>query len=173
MRDQILVAYASRVGSTKEVAAAIAATLREKGVELDLRPINDVQHIGTYSAVILGSAIRFGKVLPEMQRFVEAHRVQLKQLPVAYFVVCMTMEEVTQTNQATARAYLDSLIALVPAVDVALFAGEVNLKNLAPALRMLVNAMHAPQGDFRDWDRIRGWAAELSASLLKHQSQVS
>jgi menaquinone-dependent protoporphyrinogen oxidase len=85
----------------------------------------------------------------------------------------MTMEEVTQTNQATARAYLDSLIALVPAVDVALFAGEVNLKNLAPALRMLVSAMHAPQGDFRDWDRIRGWAAELSASLLKHQSQVS
>jgi len=168
MSDSVLVTYASKVGSTAQVAREIAEALRDAEIETELRPLTDVEHIDLYRAVVLGSAIRFGKVLPETLHFVEKHRVALRQIPVAYFVVCMTMQEDTATNRETVRGYLDPLVALVPPVDIALFAGEVNLKKLAPALRILVRAMEAPQGDFRDWEAIRGWAEGLPALLLEH-----
>lgn len=170
MSGKVLVVYASRVGSTEEVATEIVHVLREAGAAVDLRALSEVRQLEDYRAVVLGSAIRFGKVLPEVQRFVETHRVALKQIPVAYFVVCMTLKDDTDVNRQTVRGYIEPLIALVPPVDVALFAGVVDTRKLAPMLRMLVNAIQVPQGDFRDWDAIRSWAAALPA-LLRTEAQ--
>lgn len=171
MSDSVLVTYASKVGSTAQVAREIAEVLRDAEIETDLRPVTDVMEVDPYRAVVLGSAIRFGKVLPEALRFVEKHRLALRQIPVAYFVVCMTMQEDNEINRDTVRAYLDPLIALVPPADIALFAGEINIKKLAPMLRMLVKAMDFPQGDFRNWETIRGWAEGLPALLLEQQAE--
>lgn len=38
MADTILVAYATRYGSTQEVAKAIAMTLRSRGYQVELQP---------------------------------------------------------------------------------------------------------------------------------------
>ncbi len=38
MSSSVLVAYATRYGSTQEVAEAVAATLRERAFEVDLQP---------------------------------------------------------------------------------------------------------------------------------------
>jgi menaquinone-dependent protoporphyrinogen oxidase len=42
MSTSVLVAYAKRYGSTKEVAEAIAQTLGESGLAVDLQPLRDV-----------------------------------------------------------------------------------------------------------------------------------
>ena len=39
MKNKILVAYASKYGSTQEVAEAIVATLREEGFKVDIQPM--------------------------------------------------------------------------------------------------------------------------------------
>ncbi len=166
MNKKVLVVYASKVGSTAQVAQAIADVLAEGGIRTDVRAVAETRSVKDYGAVVLGSAIRFGKVLPEVQRFVEANRSDLLKVPVAYFVCCMTLQDDTQANRETVRAYLDPLVTLVPPVDFALFAGTVDVKKLAPMLRAMVNAMKAPQGDFRDWEAIRRWAAGLPAVLV-------
>ena len=42
MSASVLVAYATRYGSTQEVAEAVAATLRERGLEVDVQPMRKV-----------------------------------------------------------------------------------------------------------------------------------
>ncbi|MCK9277587.1 MAG: flavodoxin domain-containing protein, partial [Methanoculleus sp.] len=45
MADEILVAYATRYGSTAEVAEAIGDELRKAGVAVDVLPVSDVQNL--------------------------------------------------------------------------------------------------------------------------------
>ena len=53
MSDSILVVYATRYGSTQEVAEAVAGTLRERGLEVDLQPMRNVRSLEGYRAVVL------------------------------------------------------------------------------------------------------------------------
>ena len=56
--NKILVAYASRAGSTGGVAEAIGKTLADGGMSVDVRRMNDIREITPYGAVVAGSAIR-------------------------------------------------------------------------------------------------------------------
>ncbi len=67
MDDTILVAYATRYGSTKEIASAIADTLRSGGESVDLLPVEEVTDLGRYRAAVVGSPIYMGKWLSDAQ----------------------------------------------------------------------------------------------------------
>ena len=56
MSSVVLVGYATRYGSTQEVAEAVAATLRENGHAVDIQPMREVRTLAGYSAVVLGWA---------------------------------------------------------------------------------------------------------------------
>jgi menaquinone-dependent protoporphyrinogen oxidase len=71
MSNQILVAYASRAGSTAGVAEAIGQTLAESGAQVEVRPMQDVEDLAPYRAVVAGSAIQGGKWLPEAMQFMQ------------------------------------------------------------------------------------------------------
>ena len=62
MPARILVAYASRAGSTAEAAEAIGQVLRDRGVEVDVQSVKAVHGVWV------------GKPLPEAVRFAAAHR---------------------------------------------------------------------------------------------------
>lgn len=166
MSDKILVAYASKCGSTAEVAKAIGRVLCDGNVAGDVRLAKDVTDVSAYRAVVVGSAIRMGKWLPDAAKFVETHRDALRQLPVAYFAVCLTLGEDTEENRRTAMAYLDPVRTLVQPVDVGLFAGAMDHGKLSLPVRLVIKAMKTPEGDFRDWDSIRAWAEEARSALL-------
>jgi len=127
---KILVAYATRAGSTAGVADAIGKKLAQSGAVVDVKPLKNVQSLDGYQAVVLGSAIRAGKVLPEIIDFVKAHKGELHKLPVAYFVVGMTLREDTPEKRKTVDAYLNPLRAEITPVDVGLFAGKLDYSKL-------------------------------------------
>ena len=91
MNEKILVTYASRTGSTAEIAEAICNTLREDKVHVDILPMADVKNLSSYHAVIIGSAIRKSRWLPEAMQFVETHRAMLARTRIATFTVCITL----------------------------------------------------------------------------------
>src|SRR3990172_12556259 len=91
MSNKILVTYASRIGSTAEVAEAIGQTLAESGAQVEVLPMQDVKDLAPYQAVVAGSAIRGGEWLPEAMQFVQTHQAALDQKPFAAFLVCMTL----------------------------------------------------------------------------------
>ena len=55
--QRVLVAFASRSGSTAGIAQAIAAVLRGAGLYVDSRPAGDVADVTPYAAVVLGSGV--------------------------------------------------------------------------------------------------------------------
>ena len=165
MNDQILIAYATKAGSTGEVAEAIAEELRSGGAEVDVSPAKDVKNVSAYTAVIVGSAIRMGKLLSDATKFVEKNREALGQIPVAYFIVCMTMKDDTEENRQTVESYLDPMREVVEPVDMGLFAGAINYSKLSFPARTMSKAMKVSEGDFRDWDAIRSWARQVHQKL--------
>jgi len=86
-----LVTYASRTGSTAQIAEAICKTLVKEREETELLPMQDVNDLSPYHAVILGSPIRKSRWLPEAMQFLQTHRAQLARKRVATFTVCVTM----------------------------------------------------------------------------------
>jgi len=101
--------------------------------------------------------------------FLKAHQEALSKVPVAYFVVCLTMQDDTEENRRTVTAYLDAVRKQAPQVqpvDVGLFAGALNYKKLSLPFRLILKAMKATEGDFRDWEAIRAWATGLRPALL-------
>jgi len=90
MGKTILVTYASRTGTTADVAGRIGEILTRTGVTADVIPMKDVINPGKYDAIIAGSSIQASKWLPEAMEFVEKHRLVLNQKPFAMFAVCMS-----------------------------------------------------------------------------------
>ena len=163
MSKKILVAYASGSGSTAEVAEVIAEVLRE-AVAVETRHVDDVENLDGYSGVVVGSSIRAGRWLPEAQKMVEELAPALKERPVAYFSTCLTMVDDNADTRRIVLAYMDPILKIDPdikPVGLGCFAGSLD-----PVRRLILPSGAGPQGDYRDWKAIRGWAARIRPALV-------
>ena len=76
---RILVAYASRHGATRGIAERIALTLGRSGLDVTLRPVDQVRDVDRYDAFVIGSAAYTGHWLKDASRFVQQHRSLLDE----------------------------------------------------------------------------------------------
>jgi menaquinone-dependent protoporphyrinogen oxidase len=163
--SRVLVAYGTWAGSTAEVADEIGWTLSRSGVMADVLPVQSVKDLAPYTAFVIGSGIRAGKVQGDVLDFVRLNRAALATKPTAFFIVCMTLHEDTPANRASANAYLDPLRAEVAPVDAGLFAGKLDHDKLGLFASLLARAGGGPPGDHRNWGAIRQWSEALSGRL--------
>ena len=167
---KILVAYSSEYGSTGGVSEAIGKELCGKGANVDVCLTRNVKNLSSYQGVVVGSAIYRGKWMPEATDFVKANFEILQQVPVAYFLVCMTMHQPGEENRRKALSYLDPVLQNIPQVKpVAIepFAGVMNYGNLSWFNKKIIIAKGVPEGDFRNWEAIRAWTGGPLFSKLK------
>jgi menaquinone-dependent protoporphyrinogen oxidase len=152
-----LIAYATKHGSTREVADAIAATLREDGAAVDVIPAVDVREIAGYDAVVVGGALYMGKWHGDAQQFLRRHASALAEVPLAVFA--MGPMSTADKEVASSRAQLDKALAKaeVAPASVAIFGGVID----PSTFRFPLNRM--PASDARDWDAIEAWSHEVAA----------
>lgn len=170
MSNKILVTYASRIGSTAGVAEAIGQTLTESGALVDVRPMKEVQDLAPYGAVVAGSAIQAGQWLPEALQFMQTHQAALARKPFAAFLVCMTLAMPNNKYQEQVADWLNPVRALVKPVSEGLFAGALDISKIPSfpdrlKFRLSVAFGVWSEGDHRDWNAIRAWAADLKPIL--------
>jgi menaquinone-dependent protoporphyrinogen oxidase len=157
---RVLVTYATKKGSTKEVAEAIALRLGGHGIVAELQPASDVQDLDGYDGVVLGGALYMGRVHPDARKLLKRLRGRLEELPVAVFA--MGPLTTSEKDVAGARKQLDGALAKTPEIEpvaVAIFGGVV----VPDKLRFPFNKM--PTADARDWEAIRAWDDEVAERM--------
>ena len=156
---KILIAYASRHGSTREIAAAIAEELRNAGHEVDLEGAASVTSLDGYGAIVAGSAVYVGKWLPEATGFVEQFKEPLGTMPVWLFSSGPLGDETPHPPGDPEG------IPELGARDHQVFVGKLDKGSLGLGERLITRMVKAPEGDFRDWEAIRDWARMIAFSL--------
>jgi menaquinone-dependent protoporphyrinogen oxidase len=166
MSGKILVGYATRSGSTKEVAEAIAASLHDGGQEVDLQPMRNVRTLDGYRSLVLGAPLFMFHWHKDALAFFPRHREALKSLPVAVFALGPFHDEEQEWHDV--RAQLDKELArfpwFVPVVR-QVFGGKFDPAGLRFPLSLLPAMKKMPASDIRDWTAIRTWARDLAAKL--------
>jgi len=173
MSASVLVGYATRNGSTQEVAEAVALTLRESGLEVDLRPMRDVRSLAPYRMLVLGAPLYMFRWHKDARAFLSRHRTALKKLTVAVFALGPFHDE--EKEWQSVRAQLDKELARSSGfdpVDRKVFGGKFDPKKLRFPLNLIPAMKTMPASDIRDWDGIRAWAHGL-AENLSHSGEES
>jgi menaquinone-dependent protoporphyrinogen oxidase len=161
---RVLVTYATKHGSTRGIAEAIAATIGGNGIAAEL-PVEGVGETGSYDAVVLGSAIYMGRWLREATEFTRRHRASLAERPLWLFSSGPLGTEVVDAEEQPME--LSELREMLEPRDHRLFYGALTRDALGFGERMVVKAVKAPEGDFREWDEIQAWAAAIAAELAR------
>ena len=170
----VLVTYATSRGSTRGVAERIAARLQQRGIAADALPVSGQLDVGSYDAVVLGSAIHSGAWLPAAARFVDANIQQLSRRPVWLFSVSTLGDEESMVGPRatrTFRAMRDESKEVIHLRDLVGAKGHRNFAGLVarsdwPLLgRAFYKVIGGQYGDHRNWPAIDAWADDIAAVL--------
>ncbi|MCX6557286.1 MAG: flavodoxin domain-containing protein [Candidatus Aminicenantes bacterium] len=167
MNSNVLVAYASKYGATKEIAEKIGQVLKEAGHGVDVLPVDKAADLESYGAVILGSAVYIGGWRKGAAQFLRANEKTLAKKKVWLFSSGPTGkgDPIELVKGWRFPKALQHIADRVQPVDIALFQGAVFAEKLSAVGRWMIKNVKAPLGDFRDWDAITVWAGTIAAKL--------
>jgi menaquinone-dependent protoporphyrinogen oxidase len=167
---RVLVAYATRGGTTLEISGEVGRVLEAAGMRVELAPAADIEDLAAYDVVVLGSALYFQRLMPDALEFLRRHRHALGHVPFALFSVGAEMRKGTPKARESAQRWVDGSLATVGHADpfaVAHFAGAVELRRLGFWWRLLVIATFGERGDWRDISSVREWTRSLIPLLTR------
>jgi len=160
VESNVLIAYASKHGTTREVAESIARTLGERGLAVQVEEASGVRDIARYDAVVVGGGLYMGKWHADARRLLKRHRAELAAKRLAVFG--MGPDSLEETKVAESKKQLDRALAATPELEpiaVTIFGGALDPESW----RFPFNRL--PAFDARNWDAIQSWAEDLAASL--------
>ena len=166
MELTVLVTYATRYGSTEEVAKAVAETLSTSGLAVEVQPVRNVYSLERYRVVVLGIPIYMTRFHKDARRFLSAHRAALMKIPVALFVLGPVQSN--EKDWTGARQQMEKELANFPwlsPIAQQLFGGRFDPAKLDFPFNLIPPIRKMPASDVRDWTAIRAWAGDLAMSL--------
>ncbi len=171
MNDKILVAFATRYGSTQQVAETVAATLRERWLAVDLEPVRQVRSLEGYRAVVLGAPLYIGAWHKDALNFLSRYQEALASRPVGVFALGPLHDDEGERQGAKDQLAkeLGKFPRLAPVAQ-EMFGGKYDPNKLNFSDKLIASLpaspLHnVPASDVRDWTAIRAWADSLVAKL--------
>jgi menaquinone-dependent protoporphyrinogen oxidase len=161
---QILVAYGTRYGSTREVAETVAATFGEHGIDTDVKQAREVRSLDGYDALVLGTPLYMGALHKDVRALLENNQAALERTPFAVFALGpIKADDGLDASREQLLTALAKLQVPTPAATV-VFVGAFDPARLRFKDKMLAALPASPLHgevvhDERDWDAIRSWAS--------------
>jgi menaquinone-dependent protoporphyrinogen oxidase len=164
MQRRVLVAYASRMGSTKEIAEAIGAELVARDLEVDVLPCTSDPKPDDYDAVVLGSAIYVRRWDKPARSYLKQYAAALADRPTWLFQSgpCGPGAETEQLDPPKHVAKQMSKHGLPRPRT---FGGRLDTEHANGLVSQWMAEKGPLSGDFRDWQQIRDWAAGIANDL--------
>ena len=161
MAARVLVAYATKYGSTREIAELIGRTLREAGLEADVVEVRAVAQVSEYDAVVLGSALYAAHWQRDANRFVARHLVALQARPVWLFS-SGPLDRSAESGTVPISPHVAAVTDPIGAREHRTFGGR--LLRDTPGVDPQILETH-PIGDFRDWAAIAAWTTGIAKAV--------
>ncbi|MCF3122337.1 flavodoxin [Streptomyces arenae] len=162
MTGRMLVAYATKNGSTAEIAGTITRTLREEGIATDLRPAADAGRIEEYDAVVLGAPLYAGRWHKDARRFVRRRRRVLAKKEVWLFSSGPLDASASERDIAPVPA-VHRVLTVIGAHEHVTFGGCLRDGAKGHIARMILKS--GKGGDYRDFEQIADWSRRVAATL--------
>lgn len=163
---KVLVGYATRAGSSADVAAIIADQLREGGHEVTLADLKDQPGVDAFDVVVAGSAIQMQAWLPEAMGWLRLRGPALREKRVAVFNVCMGATEADKPGKREeSLGYNDSAKELVTPVAEESFAGRYTPEKVGLIARLLFKAQQKEPKDYIEPEKVRAWATSVVSDV--------
>lgn len=166
MQKPVLVGYATRYGSSREVAEKILFAIKESGRNAEIHPLREVKNLADYRAVVMGAPLFMFKWHMEAKRFLSRHRESLEKIPVVIFALGPTHDPRDENEWQESIGHLNKELAKFPwlnPVDVKMFGGKYAPEKLKAPLKWFAGAV--PASDIRDWEDIHSWAGKIAGQL--------
>mgnify|MGYP001822894128 CR=1 FL=1 len=159
---KVLVSAASKHGATAEIAERIGSILSGHDLDVTVAEPSENVAIDDYGAFVLGSAVYAGHWRQEAKEL--ADRVaQLDPSPDTWLFSSGPLGDPLKPDEAPVD--VAAIVEALTPHDHRVFAGKIDKKNLGFGERAILIAVHAPEGDFRDWAAIESWAAGIAETL--------
>ncbi len=159
---RVLVTAASRHGATYEIADRIGETLAARGLDVTVAPPEQVDEYGGYDAIVLGSAVYAGHWLKEARLLADRLAADAAR-PQVWLFSSGPIGDPPKPDEDPVDVSL--IFEAVAARDHKVFAGRLEKARLGFGEKAIMVALRAPEGDFRDWEAISGWADEIADAL--------
>ena len=161
MTRKLLVTYATKAGSTAEIASKIGEHFGNRGFNVDVINVKSNPDPSQYDAVILGSCVRMGNWVPDMVKYVETNQTVLNSKQTALFTVHMLNAGDDKSSQSARFAYLDKVRVMLPDSEEVYFLGAMDFSKLSMLDRFISKMVKAEESDLREWDKIQQWSENL------------
>lgn len=166
MDNQVLVAFASRYGTTQEAAEKVAEAMRESRPDVEVKPLREVRSLEGYRAVVIGAPLYMFHWHKDAIAFLKRFQHALADVPLAIFAVGPVNP--VEKEFADARAQLDKELAgftwLRP-VDIRVFGGRFDPHALRFPHNLMPGMKKLPVTDARDLDAVAAWGRDLSTTF--------
>lgn len=139
----VLITYASEHGGTRKIAHVIATMLRFQRIRLSIQPLENVQDMSEFDAVIIGSAADHNAWLPYAEQFILKNVDELAEKDVWMFSSGGINHPIPKN--------LSGAMQIIQPLDATIFG----------------NSRDSDQSDqtlskkFRNWDGISYWAEDI------------
>jgi menaquinone-dependent protoporphyrinogen oxidase len=171
MRDRpphVLIAYGSKRGGTREIADAIAETMLDEGLDVELADAADVEDVSEYDAVIIGGALYMGRWHRAARKLVTRKADELSALPVWLFS-SGPLDDSANQRVLPPTHQVESLMARIGARGHIVFGGRLASDAKGFPASVMAKKM---AGDWRAWHQIRDWAKQIARKILDEEPRA-
>ena len=159
---KVLVSAASKHGATAEIADRLGEGFNSRGIDTTVTPPDPGIPPEEYNAIVLGSAVYAGHWRKEARELADRIAAEHPNADVWLFSSGPLGDPL---NPEEAPVDIADIQEAISPHDHRVFAGKVDKANLGFGERAIMIAVHAPDGDFRNWAAIESWAIGIAESL--------